>query len=1061
MHLLSVFSLRNRALIALLTIVIGVFGVVSLGTLKQELFPSIDAPQIFIASSYPGASPAVVDHDVSTPIETGIQGVEGIDTTTSTSQAGSSTVNVTLKFGTDTTTVEQKIQLAIDQLNLPQGVNPKVIAGSIADIPVVQLAVTSDLNQIALTNALNKTTIDSIQALDGVRQATLLGTLGQRVTITPDVDKLSKQGLTVQSITAALQQNGSLLASGTITEEGKSLVVQSGDQITSVNQLREIPLIGSKTTVTPGASAFAPPTTSTSPVSVSLGSVSDVKLTTDPRTGISRVNGKPSLTIAVTKTPDGNTVAVSKAIRAEIPNLEVAIGHNTKFTVVFDQAPYIQSSINDLAEEGLFGLVFAILVILLFLWSWRATVVTAISIPVSVLIAFIGMLGAGYTLNIITLAALTIAIGRVVDDSIVVIENIKRHLSFGEQKMAAILAGVREVATAVTASTLTTVAVFLPLGFVTGETGELFQPFALTVTIALVASLFVALTIVPVLAYWFLRNPKQSSDASVAPRSSEIPPPETPESEREKPTRLQRVYLPIIRWTTRGLLRPLSVIAGAIVILILTVFLASGLQTNFIGSSGQNTLSVTQKLPLGSSLAAEDTAARKVENTLLAIKGIKTVQASIGSGGNSLAAAFGGGGGATSFSVTTDASLDQTKLQATVDSALKKLKGAGTVQLAASQGFTSNDITITVKARSDASLRVAATDIYNSVKDLSVTQQASSNLSAEQPYIGVVVDRDKAAKDGLSELAVGSTVTASMNPGSSGSISLGDTNVSVYIKDADQPMTVDELGKFQITTATGKKVDLDTIATVSELNGPASITTIKGVRSATITVTPKGNATGTASAEVQTAVTATDLPPGATAELGGVTSQQSDAFKQLGLALLAAILIVYVIMVATFKSLLQPLLLLVSIPFAATGAIVLQLASGTPLGVSSIVGVLMLVGIVVTNAIVLVDLINQYRRHGYTVAESVINGTSRRLRPILMTATATIFALLPMAVGLTGKGSFISQPLAIVVIGGLISSTILTLVVLPVLYKLVEGGRERRAAKRAGQGTAPKETVSA
>jgi HAE1 family hydrophobic/amphiphilic exporter-1 len=287
-----------------------------------------------------------------------------------------------------------------------------------------------------------------------------------------------------------------------------------------------------------------------------------------------------------------------------------------------------------------------------------------------------------------------------------------------------------------------------------------------------------------------------------------------------------------------------------------------------------------------------------------------------------------------------------------------------------------------------------------------------------------------------------------MNPSSSGSVVIGDTTLNVFIDDASAPTTIAELGSFSIPTATGTTVPLSDLATVKTVNGPSSITTVKGLQSATIEVVPGTDNVGNLSATVQRVVNKTKIPASATAVLGGFTSQQGDAFSQLGLALLAAILIVYVVMVAAFKSLRQPLLLLVSIPFAATGGIVLQVASGVPLGVASLIGVLMLIGIVVTNAIVLVDLINQYRVGGMKTADAIIHGASRRLRPILMTALATIFALLPLGLGLSGHGSFISQPLAIVVIGGLVSSTLLTLVVLPVLYYLVEGAKERRQDRR-------------
>ena len=316
--------------------------------------------------------------------------------------------------------------------------------------------------------------------------------------------------------------------------------------------------------------------------------------------------------------------------------------------------------------------------------------------------------------------------------------------------------------------------------------------------------------------------------------------------------------------------------------------------------------------------------------------------------------------------------------------------------------------------------------------------------------MAVEVDRTDAAAAGYSEVALGGYVSAAMQPQSAGSVVIDEKTLTIYLASEDPPATVEELSALEVPTPTGV-VALDTLATVEEVDGPSSVTTVQGLRSATVSATPNDEDLGTASAEVTAAVDAVDLPAGATASIGGVSADQAESFSQLGLALLAAILIVYIVMVATFRSLLQPLLLLVSVPFAATGAIALQVITGIPLGVASLVGVLMLVGIVVTNAIVLVDLVNQYRDRGMTVRDALLHGSSRRLRPILMTALATIFALLPMAIGLTGHGGFISQPLALVVIGGLVSSTALTLIVLPVLYDLVEGGRERRRAKRAAK----------
>lgn len=1045
MHLLSVFSLRNRALIALVTIVVGLFGGIALTTLKQELIPSVAFPQVIVITQYPGAAPEIVEQDVSTPIETAVQGIPGLDGSNATSSTGFSIVSASFAFGTDLVRTEQRVQLAINRLDLPADVEPRVLTGSIDDFPILQVAVTSDLTPGELEAALESQAVTELTDLEGVREVSIQGAVGERVTITPDKEELFARGLTTADITDALDAYGVLLPAGVITEDGFELPVISGVRITTADELAALPLLSAEVAGT------------------SIADVATVEVENDPVSGYSRVNGEPALTLAITKTPAGNTVEVSRAVQAALPAIADAIGSGTEFTVVFDQAPFIEKSIEALATEGLLGLAFAVLVILVFLLSVRSTIITAISIPTSVLLTFIGMQVAGYTLNILTLGAITIAVGRVVDDSIVVVENIKRHLALGEEKTQAILVGVKEVAGAITAATATTIAVFLPVALVGDITGELFRPFALTTAIALAASLFVSLTIVPVLSYWFLRAPgakkprrgrraagedagaeaavagSASADTDAAPAR-----PLSLEEESARPTILQRGYLPVIRWTLK---RPVATLLLAVLVLGGTGALSTGLQTNFIGNSGQNTLTVAQTLPNGTSLDELDAAATVVEDELLAIDGITTVQASIGSGTGTLAAIFGGSD--ITFSLTTDESLDQEELQQSVRDALADLDGVGELSVQTQQGpaFGGSDIEIDLTATSRDDLESATAELLDAVRDLDVTAEATSNLSDTQPYLAIQVDRERAAELGLSEIAVGGIVTAAMFPASVGSVVIDDRTLSIFLRDTDAPTTVDELRAFSIPTALGPQ-PLEELATIEQVDGPASITTVRGVRSATITVTPSVQNIGAATVAVQEAVDAAELPDGVQASLGGVASQQSEAFSQLGLALLAAILIVYVIMVATFKSLRQPLLLLISVPFAATGAIALQLIADIPLGVPSLIGVLMLVGIVVTNAIMLIDLVNQYRERGLSVYTALVEGSSRRLRPILMTAAATIFALLPLGIGITGSGGFISQPLAIVVIGGLISSTLLTLVVLPALYYVVEGRRERAAERR-------------
>jgi len=519
----------------------------------------------------------------------------------------------------------------------------------------------------------------------------------------------------------------------------------------------------------------------------------------------------------------------------------------------------------------------------------------------------------------------------------------------------------------------------------------------------------------------------------------------------ENPGRLQKGYLPVIRFTLKHAVATLLL---AVLVLGGTAALVPFMKVNFLGSTGQNTFQVAQTLPVGSSLAAQDAVSASVESTLRDLDGIDIVQLSIGGGGGGPASAFRGGGPTSSvvtYSITTADDADAGVVQDQARRALADLPDVGEISVAAASGFgASSDIAIDITAATDADLEAATTSILSAVQKLGPIKESSSTLAASLPYLAMTVDRAAAAAVGLSEFALGTLVSQAMQPSAVGSIVIDETNLTVYLSAESPPTTSADLAALQIPTRAGP-VALSALATVEQVDGPSTLTTSKGLRTATVSATPASDDLGAANAQLSQMLVDTKLPAGASATLGGVSADQAEAFQQLGIAMLVAILIVYIVMVATFRSLLQPLLLLVSVPFAATGAIALQVVTGIPLGVPSLIGVLMLIGIVVTNAIVLVDLVNQYRRRGLSVPDALVAGASRRLRPILMTALATIFALLPMAIGLTGHGGFISQPLALVVIGGLVSSTVLTLIVLPVLYLLVEGTRERRAARRAGR----------
>ncbi|MFJ5700394.1 efflux RND transporter permease subunit [Arthrobacter sp. NPDC093139] len=1048
MFRLASLSLGNRALIALITVFASVFGVITMSSLKQELIPSVEFPRITVITSMPGASPEVVDKQVSRPLETALNSVEGLESTSSTSRNGTSQISMVFEYGSDLDRARNQIDRAISNAKrtLPEDVQPQAIAGSISDFPIVFLAVSSDKPLGELNTDLQRLTVPKLQKIDGVRGAEVTGGASQHILVLPRPASMAASGATIQSIRDALTNNGDLIPAGTVEEKGQSLSLQVGSPVDSVTAVKALPLAGVKGGAT-------------------IGSVADVSIRDDARTSITRTNGKETLAVSVTKKPEGDTVAISHAVKDSLPQLEAELGSSAKFTPVFDQAPFIEKSIKDLTTEGLLGLGFAVAVILVFLMSVRSTLVTAVSIPLSLLITFIGLSATGYSLNILTLGALTIAIGRVVDDSIVVIENIKRHLSYGERKLTAILTSIREVAGAITASTLTTVAVFLPIAFVAGLAGELFRPFALTVTIALLSSLLVSLTIVPVLAYWFLKAPAEARGPGTVPQPArEI---EAKAHEAEQRSLLQRGYLPVLTKTQK---HPVVTLLAAVLVLGGTAAMTPLLATDLLGRSGENSMTVKQELPAGTSLEDTSAAAQKLEGVLLGIDGIKDVQVTSGNAQAGFTALTSSGASNSTFTVVTDEAAKQAELQETVRTELAKVSGAGKVSVGAQQGGfgTSSTVDITLKAATSADLRKASDAMVAAMTGVPGSTEVTTNLAASQPVVQVKVDRAKAVAAGLNEEQVAGVLASTISPVPAGTVRIEADDFPVRIGEGTRFTSIAAVRAIPLPAA-GGPVPLGSVAAVEQVDVPVSITSSNGQRTAKVSITPSGANLGAVSTEVQDRLKTVELPAGVTAEIGGATTQQAESFRQLGLALLAAIAIVYVIMVAAFKSLVQPLILLVSVPFAGTGAVALLLASGVPLGLPALIGMLMLVGIVVTNAIVLIDLINQYRqpragRPGMGVADAITHGARQRLRPILMTALATVFALTPMALGFTGGGGFISQPLAIVVIGGLVSSTALTLVLVPVLYRLVEGRREKRTLLRELKerpGFAPADDVDA
>ncbi len=1080
MFRLATASLANRSVVGLLTVLIVASGLLSLTSLKQELLPSFEVPQASIVTPYPGASPEIVDAQVSSLIEDEVRTLNNLVTVRSTSSANLSVVRVEFDFGTTTATVEEELNRVIANLkdSLPSDVSPRVISGSFDSVPIIVLSVASTTGENdALAEILADVATPILSQVPGIQEITVAGGKQKEITLDLKAKVLRENGLSQQAIVDALRANGFIVPAGSITDTQGELQIEIGTNVNSLEDFKSLPLISSNTqsaqaaaqaaaaqaaaaqaaaaAAAAGQGAPGAPAAPSIPVApapsepeiLTIGDVAVVTYDYEPVTSISRTNGLDSLGIQVTKTQDGNTVAISNGVEAKIEELTEKLGGNVEISTVFDQGPFVEKQLENLTIEGTLGLTFAILIILVFLGSIRSTLVTAISIPTSLLVTFAGLLVSDYSLNLFTLSALTIAVGRVVDDSIVVIENINRHLSYGEEKKSAIIQAVKEVAGAITSATITTVAVFLPVALVGGVVGELFRPFSLSFTIALLASLIVSLTIVPVLAYWFLKTPKLESGSEQLSESQlamQMEKAREEEEQKEKKSWLQRGYIPVLR-TTQA--HPVVTLIASAAVLGFTFSLVPQLKTDFIGDFGGDTFSVRQELPAGSTFEQRDAAAKAVENLILEQDGVETVLATFGGRADGRVN-FGGNANATTIQVSLTKDADGDAIKEAIQEGIDSRTDIGETSISAGGGpgvGGSGTIDIKISGTSDEALFAAVEKVRTGMLSVENLSEITSSLSEQQRTLKITVDRVKAAEYGLTEIQVSGLVSSTLRPSSIGNVNIENESTPIFLVQESTPATVEEIEEIQIPTRRGV-IELQKIADISEVQAPVSITSEKGERVATVALTPDSDDLGAVTRDVTAKLAEIELPVGATATIGGVSAEQTESFQQLGLALLAAVAIVYLVMVATFSSLIQPLILLISIPFAATGALGLLLLTDTPLGVPALIGMLLLVGVVVTNAIVLIDLINQYRKQGRSIQQSIVDGSRQRLRPILMTALATIFALSPLAFGITG-GGFISQPLAIVVIGGLVSSTLLTLVIVPVLYWLIEGRKERKALK--------------
>ncbi|WP_110517505.1 efflux RND transporter permease subunit [Herpetosiphon llansteffanensis] len=747
---------------------------------------------------------------------------------------------------------------------------------------------------------------------------------------------------------------------------------------------------------------------------------------------VTRTNGQASLGLEISKDTTGNTVEIVEAVEAEFAKFNDG---SLTIQVVSEQATPINQAVSAVLTEGAIGAVVAIVVIFLFLRSLRTTLVTAVSIPLSIMVALILMRLQGFSLNVMTLGGLTVAVGRVVDDSIVVLENIYRYLNKGANRREAVIEGTKEVAGAITSSTLTTVCVFLPLGLVGGIVSKFFLPFALTVTYALLASLIVAITIVPLLAYLFIRQTK-----------------EEPEN-----TWMQRAYTPALTWALRNRAWTLLI---AFALLLGSFGFVNFLKFTFLPDSSEKLISIQINTPSGTDLETTVAKADEIEKLLLPQREagkVRDIQTVIGSAGGANAARDQSGGASAPDSARFSLTIDNEKVtdpDAFAKELETQIKGVAglesvTAEVVAQGGGPGNaglDITLVssdINKLREANDKIMAAIGGNKVSDRFDIANVKSSLAEVQPELEVAVDPAKAINSGTSTAQIALQIRAMLTGENAGTVQLDGTNkpLDIYVQVDPAALDAEKLRALEVGTI--NTVPLSQVATISEVPGASSIVRINGDRATSIS----GQFTSDDTFSTQAAVEAEirdniGLPEGVIIQAGAQAQSQTDTFNDMFLALGVAVILVYLVMVLSFGSLMNPLIILFSLPLAIIGVLTSLFLTGKPLGITTMIGVLLLIGIVVTNAIVLIELVEQYREEGKPVYESLVQAARVRLRPILMTAIATMVALLPLALGLK-EGGFIGADLGIAVIGGLFTSTFLTLLVVPVVYSLVESLKKR------------------
>lgn len=1009
------FVLKNKLAVWLLTIIITVSGIYSGTRMKMETIPDISIPYLMIMDVYPGATPEKVMEDVSIPIEKAVEGLEDVKAVYSNSYSNMSNIQVEYEYGTDMDEAKRALQSALEVVELPEiAQEPVITALSMNMMPVVALSVSSGTEDIVeLTSTVEEVLLPKIEKLDGVGNATITGQHIEEVELQYNQEKLEELGLTEQDVKDMIQASNLGVSLGLYEfEEGEQAIRVDGKFMTE-EELQEMLI-----PVTPSETNPAP--------FVKLSDIAAIELVGKVES-VARTNGEDAIAIQIVKEQQANTVDVVNDVKELVADEEERI-EGLKVDISLDQGEPIEEAVFTMVEKAVFGGLIAVLIILLFLRDFKSTIISIISIPVSIFMAFLLLNWLDITLNIMTLGAVTVAIGRVIDDSIVVVENIYRRLHLKGEKLsgrALIREATIEMFKPILSSTLVTVAVFAPLIFVGGMVGELFKPFALTMTFSLGASLLVAITIVPALSHTLFKKKLYS---------------EKTEIKHKEAGKLANSYKKVLKWSLNH-----KVITSLISVILLggSIALMPLIGFSFLGSEEEKVMYLTYT-PAAGELEEETLKNISiVEEELLKRDDIEILQLSVTDSSDPMAAMMGGGAnGALMYLIFDDELENFPEVRNEIEEYVFNMEQSGEWknQDFASMGFASNEVSYTFYSENLVRLNEAVKMVEEVMNENNRLEDVSSTAKDAFVEYTFKVDQEELLQYGLTAGQIVMMLAPDHSKDVLTTIEKDGESLDVIVKKeqaaGEQPKSIDEMLEKQIPTALGTMMPLKELVTVEEGTTLNTLSRSAGEYYATVSGKILDKDISKATAEVDAAIEELDLPKGVTVGIDGVAADMQETFTQLGIAMIAAVAIVYFILVVTFGEGLAPFAILFSLPFTIIGSFVGLWITGETISVQVMMGLLMLIGIVVTNAIVLVDRIIRMEKAGMSMREAILEAGATRLRPILMTAIATIGALLPLAFG-SGGGGLISKDLGITVIGGLISSTALTLIIVPIVYEIL------------------------